>query len=83
VPPTLTQLVSFTIKIRLISFSSLSVPHGCAAFRTLPAHLAVGIPVEELVLIQAVKDISDYGNTLADTTAQFAAATFLSRFDRV
>jgi len=76
------QLGTFMVAIILISFSSLGVPRGGSAFRTLPAYMAIGIPVEGLVLLQAIKDISDYGYTLANTTGQFSAATILSRGDR-
>lgn len=76
------QLGTFMVAILLISFSTLGVPSGGSAFRTLPAYVAIGIPVEGLVLLQAIKDLSDYGYTLANTTGQFSAATILSRGDR-
>jgi proton glutamate symport protein len=76
------QFLTFSITILLISFTSLGIPNGGAAFRPLPAYLAVGIPVEGLVILQAVKDINDYGATMANTTGQMAAATILSRGDR-
>lgn len=76
------QLVSFTVAVLLISLATVGVPNGGGAFRTLPAYVAIGIPVEGLVLLQAVKDLRDYMATLANTTGQFAAATILSRRDR-
>ncbi len=81
-PIVVMNLILLIITILLISFTALGIPNGGAAFRTLPAYLAVGIPVEGLVILQAVKDINDYGDTLANTTGQFAAATILSRGDR-
>ena len=77
-----TQLLTFTITILLISFTTLGIPLGGAAFKTLPAFVAVGIPVEGVVILQAAKDIRDYGITVVNTTGQFAAATILSRGDR-
>jgi len=80
----LTQLVTFTITIMLISLTAVGIPNpgGANTYRALPAYLAVGIPVEGLVLLQPVGDLVDYGDTLANTTGQFAAATILSRRDR-
>jgi Na+/H+-dicarboxylate symporter len=76
------QLLTFTITILLISLTTIGIPRGGAAFRSLPAFVAVGIPVEGLVILQAVKDLRDYGITVANTTGQLAAATILSTADR-
>jgi len=75
--------VAFTFTFLLLGQTVIGVPNGGAAFRTLPAFVAIGIPVEGLVLLQAVRDINDYASTVANTTGQFAAATILSRDDRV
>ena len=77
------QVVTFMITILLISYTAVGIPSGGAAFRTLPAYVAAGIPVEGLVILQAVKDLQDYGDTVSNATGQFAAATVLSRGDRV
>lgn len=79
---TLGQLVAFTFTFLLLGQTVIGVPNGGAAFRTLPAFVAIGIPVEGLVLLQAVRDINDYSSTVANTTGQFTAATILSRGDR-
>ena len=76
------RFVAFTFSFPLIGLTVVGVPNGGAAFRTLPAFLAVGIPVEGLVLLHAVRDINDYSATVANTTGQFAAATILSKGDR-
>ncbi|MBT8396282.1 MAG: cation:dicarboxylase symporter family transporter [Gemmatimonadetes bacterium] len=77
------QFVAFTATFLLLGQTVLGVPNGGAAFRTLPAFVAVGIPVEGLVLLHAVRDLNDYASTVANTTGQFAAATILSRGDRL
>jgi Na+/H+-dicarboxylate symporter len=79
---TLVQLATFTVTVLLISLATVGVPNGGGSFRSLPAYVAVGIPIEGLVLLQAVKDLKDYLSTIANTTGQFAAATILSRGDR-
>ena len=77
------DLAIFTVTVLLISFATVGVPNGGGSFRTLPAYVAIGIPIEGLVLLQAVKDLKDYLSTVANVTGQFAAATILSRGDRV
>jgi Na+/H+-dicarboxylate symporter len=77
------QLVMFTCSFLLIGLTVVGVPNGGAAFRTLPAFVAVGIPVEGLVLLHAVRDINDYASTVTNTTGQLAAATILSGGDRL
>jgi Na+/H+-dicarboxylate symporter len=76
------QFVAFTFSFLIIGLTVVGVPNGGAAFRTLPAFVAVGIPVEGLVLLHTVRDINDYASTVANTTGQFAAATILSKGDR-
>lgn len=76
------QLLAFTFTFLIIGLTVVGVPNGGAAFRTLPAFVAIGIPVEGLVFLHAVRDINDYAGTVANTTGQFAAATILSRGDR-
>jgi Na+/H+-dicarboxylate symporter len=79
---TLGQFVAFTLSFLIIGLTVVGVPNGGAAFRTLPAFVAVGIPVEGLVLLHTVRDLNDYSSTVANTTGQFAAATILSSGDR-
>lgn len=76
------QIVSFLVTVLLLNFTELGLPRGGVPFRTLPAHLAAGIPIEGLVLLQAVNELEDYPDTVANATGMFAAATFLSRKDR-
>lgn len=76
------QLLAFTVSFLIIGLTVVGVPNGGAAFRTLPAFVAIGIPVEGLVFLHAVRDLNDYAGTVANTTGQFAAATILSKGDR-
>jgi Na+/H+-dicarboxylate symporter len=76
------KVVTFTFSFLLIGMTVVGVPNGGAAFRTLPAFVAIGIPVEGLVLLHAVRDLNDYASTVSNTTGQFAAATILSRRER-
>jgi Na+/H+-dicarboxylate symporter len=77
------QVVSFLLTILLINFTELGLPKGGVPFRSMPAFIAVGIPIEGLVLLDAANDLEDYPDTLANATGMFAAATVLSKGDRV
>jgi Na+/H+-dicarboxylate symporter len=76
------QMVSFLVTILLINFTELGLPRGGVPFLSLPAFLAVGIPIEGMVLLDAANDLEDYPDTLANATGMFAAATMLSKGDR-
>jgi len=73
----------FIIFVTLMSFGVPGVPRGGGGFHTLPLYLAVGIPIEAVVLIEAVKTIPDFFMTLLNVTADMSAATLLSRDSRV
>jgi Na+/H+-dicarboxylate symporter len=50
--------------------------------RSLPAYIAAGIPVEAVLMLNAVDTIPDIFKTLTNVTADMSAATVLSRRDR-
>lgn len=79
VPLTMGQKAGFVLLVILLSFAVLGVPRGGGGFKTLPAYIAAGIPVEGVVIIEAVKTIPDVFMTLLNTTAYMAVATLLSR----
>lgn len=76
------QTISFMVTVLLINFTELGLPRGGVPFRTIPAYVAAGIPVEGLVILQVANDLEDYPDTVANATGMFAAATVLSRSDR-
>ncbi len=82
VPLSFPQFISFSFAIMVISLTTLGVPGGGVRLKTLPAYVAAGVPVEGMVLMQAIQDLADYVYTLTNTTGQLAAATILSRADR-
>ena len=51
--------------------------------RSIPAYLAAGIPVEAVLMLNAVDTIPDIFKTLTNVTADMSAATVLSRRERV
>jgi Na+/H+-dicarboxylate symporter len=52
---------------------------GGTAFRTLPAYLAAGAPIEGVVILEAVDAIPDIFKTLANVTGDLSVAAILGR----
>lgn len=76
------DIATFIIVSMILSFSVAGVPRGGGGFRTLPLYLAVGIPIEAYVIIEAVKTIPDVFMTLLNVTSDMTVATILSRDSR-
>jgi len=83
VPLTSGKVVAFVAVVVALSFSSVGVPNGGSAFKTLPAYLAAGLPIEGIILAEAVETIPDIFKTLLNVTGDMSAATLLSRGSRV
>lgn len=77
-----TQIITFVLTVVILSFSSLGLPGGGTAFKTLPAYLAAGMPIEAVVLLEAVDVIPDIFKTLANTTGYMTTAVVLDRGER-
>jgi len=82
VPLTPATVASFLLTVMVLSFSTIGLPGGATAFKTLPAYVAAGLPVEALVITEAVETIPDIFKTLLNVTANMSAATLLSRSSR-
>jgi Na+/H+-dicarboxylate symporter len=76
------QLAGFLLFVTVLSFSSPGLP-SAGSFRTLPAFLAAGVPIEGVVLVQAMEAVPDIFMTLLNVTADMSAATLLTRSSRV
>ncbi len=76
---TASTITAFVLTVVVLSFSTIGLPGGATAFKTLPAYVAAGIPVEALVLAEAVETIPDLFKTLLNVTANMSVATLLSR----
>ncbi len=72
-------VLTFMAFVILMSFSVAGVPRGGGGFRMLPFYLAVGIPIEGVVLFEAVKTIPDVFMTVYNVTADLSVATILER----
>lgn len=75
----LPQVITFLATVFVVSVSTLGIPGGGTTFRLLPAYLAAGIPIEGIVVLEAVDTIPDIFKTLTNVTGDMSAATILSR----
>ncbi len=79
IPLTPGTIVTFVMTVIMVSFTSLGVPGGGGAMRNLPAYLAAGLPIEAIVLLEAVDVIPDIFKTVLNVTGDMGVATILSR----
>jgi proton glutamate symport protein len=66
----------------VFSLSAAGIPNGGGAgsgFRMIPVFVAAGIPVEGVLMLDAVETIPDIFETLANVTGQMSMATLLTR----
>lgn len=75
---TMADILAFFLVVLLLSFSAVGVPRGGAAFTTLPAYLAAGIPIQGIVILEAVETIPDLFKTLLNVTADMSVAMVAS-----
>ena len=79
----LPQIATFFVTVLVMSFSAVGIPGGgSATFRLLPAYLAAGVPIEGVVILEAVDTIPDIFKTLLNVTGDMSAAAVLSRLRR-
>lgn len=65
--------------VMLLAPTTVGVPNQGTRMTTLPAYLALGIPVEGVVLIQSVDMLWDFAATALNATGYLAATTLLPR----
>lgn len=77
-----TTLAIFLATVMILSFTAPGIPKNGPTFKTIPAYLAAGIPIEAIIVIEAVESIPDIFKTLLNVTADMSAATLLTRLHR-
>lgn len=77
-----TTLVIFLATVMIISFTAAGIPQNGPGFKTIPAYMAAGVPIEAIIVIEAVESIPDIFKTLLNVTGDMTAATLLTRSDR-
>jgi Na+/H+-dicarboxylate symporter len=83
VPVSTGTMATFVASVVVLSFTSVGVPNGGSAFKTLPAYLAAGLPIEGIIIAEAVETIPDIVKTVLNVTGDMSAAALLSRGSRV
>ena len=76
------RLATFLLTVVVMSFGTIGLPLGGGAFKTLPAYVAAGLPIEGLVIVEAVEAIPDVFKTLLNVTGDLSVATLVSRSQR-
>jgi proton glutamate symport protein len=71
-------MVVFVLTVMLLSFTSAGIPSGGVAFKTLPVYLAAGVPIEGVIILEAVETIPDIFKTLLNVTGDMSVATILT-----
>ncbi|MGH7566700.1 MAG: dicarboxylate/amino acid:cation symporter [Gemmatimonadota bacterium] len=65
--------------VMLISPTTVGVPNQGSRMTTLPAYLALGMPVEGVVLLNSVDMLWDYAATVLNATGYIASTSLLPR----
>jgi len=78
-PTTIAVFLATTI---IISFGTAGIPQSGPGFKTLPAYVAAGIPIEGVLVVEAVESIPDIFKTVLNVTGQMSATTVLTRSER-
>jgi Na+/H+-dicarboxylate symporter len=74
-------ILAFMATVMLFSFSGTGTPNsgGGIGFRMVPVFFAAGIPIEGVMILEAIETIPDIFATLANVTGQVGATTILCR----
>jgi proton glutamate symport protein len=75
------QVAAFFLTQLVLSFSTAGIP-SLGTIRSIPAYAAAGIPLEAVLMLNAVETVPDIFKTLLNVTGDMSAATILSRRDR-
>jgi Na+/H+-dicarboxylate symporter len=73
------RILVFVGTILLVSFTSPGIPGGSPGLATLPVFLAAGVPLEGVLILDAVEAIPDISKTITNVTADLSAATIVTR----
>jgi proton glutamate symport protein len=79
VPLAPATVATFLATVIVQSFGALGVPGGGTSFKTLPAYVAAGLPIEVIVLLEAAEAATDVFKTLLNVTANLGLAVVLAR----
>ncbi|HLE57481.1 MAG TPA: cation:dicarboxylase symporter family transporter [Rhodothermia bacterium] len=72
-------LISYTVVTLILCFASAGIPSG-SKLLSWPIMLAVGVPVEALVVLKVIDAIPDIFKTLLNVTADMSVTVIVQRF---
>jgi len=72
----------FLATVIILSFTAPGIPQNGPGLKTIPAYIAAGIPIEAVIVLEAVEAIPDIFKTLLNVTGDMTAATLLTRSER-
>ncbi len=73
-------VAAYAIAVIVLSVSSPGIPSHGSSLSTLPFYLDVGIPIEPLILLNAVDAVPDIFKTVLNVTGDMSAAAIVGRF---
>ena len=76
--PDAAHLATFSLMVGILSFATPGIP-SAGTLASMPAYLAAGIPIEGVVLLNAVDAIPDIFKTVLNVTSDLSAAAILNR----
>ncbi len=79
VPIGVEEIGTYLLATILFSFSVAGIPGGGGAPSTLPLLIAMGVPIEGAILLDAANTIPDIFMTVLNVTADMSVATILGR----
>ncbi len=79
VPASAAQIGAFLFTVILLSFSDLGLPGG-THYRTLPAYLALGCPIDAVILLETLEPLSDICKTVLNVTGDLSIAAIVTRW---
>lgn len=79
VPLGIVQIVTFTVTVMILSFTNLGIPGGGGSFKSMAAYMAIGLPIEGYVLLEATDAIADIFKTVLNVTGDMSVTTVLDR----
>jgi Na+/H+-dicarboxylate symporter len=82
VPLRFTTIMIFLVTVIIISFGTAGIPQSGPGLKTMPAYLAAGVPIEGVIVLEAVEAIPDIFKTVLNVTGNMTAATLLTRSHR-
>lgn len=72
------HVIAFVAMVGLLSFSTPGIP-SAGTLASIPAYLAAGIPLEGVILLNAVDAIPDIFKTMLNVTGNLSVAAILTR----